>query len=261
MLDKNKIDLSIPYNQNVLINTFYEYYQISELEQLDIETIKCPADNFATQACNNMDYTKVFEDTKSSFKIKCVLDVNSLPPTHHTRLEFNKEDIYRISMECNPDHRNPYYLFLIIIKAINFSKYRSHKDTYYNRRSVINGVAKRAAQIVPDFNVLIYFRGRMAQELYLTEDYKKMKDGDVFEKEYEGGYRLLIRCCYRDILKVELYNKDGKMDYSYFPKSDLGMNEGLLVLDKAIVRLKDDMIESIGNQEERQMIEDATCED
>ena len=239
MIETNRIDLSIPYNQNILITTFNEFFNTQELEEIDLSHIHCPADDEAISACHGMEYEK--ELPQSSFKIKCILDTNVIPPEHHVRLEFCKDELYQTYIECNPNFKNPLFMSSIITKAINFSKYKSHSDPHYNRRSIIKNASKRLAEIIPDFDDLIRFRGRIAEDLYLNEYYKKIDGYFTVSFDY---YTIRIEPSYEKILKVDFANEERK-DYFYISQTDIGINILLLIIDKAVVLLKDEALDKI----------------
>lgn len=232
MLDKDRVDLSSLKAQSTLVITFNEFFSLEELEQFDISKIICRADDAATKPCNGMAYEINF--AKSSFAIKCVLKVDTIPAVHHTKLIFDKDGIYNISVECNPNDMNPYYMMVIIAKSINFAKYHAQGDIRYNRYNIIDNVSLRTTKVIPDYNTITYIRDGIARDLYQSGYYKDLSEPFVVEKD---GCKCVISKCYNRLLKVELYGKE-IMDYAYFPKTELGLNIASLTLDKAIVKLK-----------------------
>ena len=242
MLEKNHVDLSIPYNQKRIISTFIEYFTVEELEQIDLSKIKCPADGTAVISCHGMDMVQKF--TTSSFTIKCVLDVETIPPQHHVRLEFLKNGLFNTNIECNPDYRNAYYIAFMITQAINFSKYRAQNDYFYNRRSIINNVSTRVAQVIPSHIHIYVFRDMIMRNLYLNQKYKEQGVDFICTKD---EYKLEVVQYYTDILKVIFFNKNTS-DYVFLNQNDLGMNMILLVADKAIVELKGEVYYDFGEE-------------
>ena len=242
MLDKNRVDLSSLKTQSILVITFNEFFSLEELEQIDISKIVCSADDNATKPCNGMTYDIGFDN--SSFSIKCVLNIESIPAVHHTKLIFDKDGIYNISVECNPNDMNPYYMMEIIAKSINFAKYHAKGDIRYNRYNIIDNASLRTTKVIPDYNTITYIRDGIAKDLYQSGYYKDLSEPFVVEKD---GCKCVISKCYNKLLKVELYGKE-IMDYAYFQKTELGLNIASLTLDKAIVKLKSDQFKILNDE-------------
>lgn len=233
MLETNRLDLSIPATQNLIIATLNEFFTVDELEQIDVSKNNCPSASNATVTCHNMELQCKFDE--ASFIIYCNLNTDTIPPTHHTIIELSRENKYHSTLHCNPNVNNPRYLATIIAKAINYSKYSSDKDVAYNRRSILENAATRMSLIIPSYDDIIHFRGRVAQEIYLNKYY--ITDIVEFTHEY-NDYKIEVTSEFGGIIKFTFSNKD-KSDYVYYPKTDLGMNLMLLTMDKANVKLKD----------------------
>lgn len=238
MLEGNRIDLSIPSNQNILIKTFNEFFTVDELEQINIRDIHCKGRNSPSN-CEGVHYVK--DTGKSCFSINCVLNTDVIPPYHYLKLEFSKDGIYNISLECTHNYNNPELLDCILAKAINYSKYKSSKDPNYNRRSIVKNASVRLAKVIPDYDKLIKFRGRIAEDLYLNDLYKNLEE--PFKVSFDH-FKFNVSNYNKDVLKVRFSNHLDE-DYLFIPKTDIGLNVLLLVIDRAVVHLKDEALEKI----------------
>lgn len=225
------MDLSMPKTQNIIAMILYEYFTPEELETFDFSILSDPNKIKKPHPIN------LFKEFKhSSFYMVNKFDDAPFPGKHYLYIEVHKYDNLKTNICCTDNMYNFKYLSIIFAEAANFSRYRNMNDATYNRRSIINNMTDKLTNYGIYVTDLEYIKNKIECKLYMTNRYL---DKDLsFNCTLEDCSMNLISK-YDDILLIE-FKIDGRDPLKlYVDQTELGINEILLIIDKAIVAIRE----------------------
>lgn len=234
---EKKLDLSIPKTQNTIAVTLARYFSLDEVLQIDLGIVDC-AKEHNLKPCNGMKYDITFDDNgHDSFNISCILDTEISPPDYYLLLVMNKGN-YHTEIKCSANALNPKYVGLIAAKTANFIQYRGGDDVFYNKKSIINNIAKSVADTIHDVKALIKLRPHMA-DIY---DNKSYVETGFYSEFSEGRYKVSISTNIVGVIRIDYYDEDNWVHhFAHLPNTEMGMNMVMLIIDKATIQVAEEI--------------------
>ena len=246
MTDTNKIDLSLPTSQNIIAVSLSTFFDQNELESIKLSSLKCPVNQTATNPCGCMEYFIEFENGKS-FSIHCIINAEVIPSTHYTLIKIKSGDLYQMEFKCNPREHNAEYLSLIIKRSINYEKYKSFEDKFYNKQNILRNFSnKMINDIGNDIDIYRQVKAKLVQ----IENMFDYSDDYILNNEFSKyqikniEFEIVIINNY--IFKFIYKNTDNnKTDYCYFLRKRIGLDTLILIMDRCVNRIRINSLEDI----------------
>ena len=233
-MDREIMNLSLISNQIVIIHTLCAYLTEKELDSIDLRDIL----NTEIDPNNDKVFVKREFESGTCIEFATECDLSEVPVIRLLKITITKGENSNIFL-CNLDPKNRLYIGQIFGKAINKKKYKSEYSYIYNRREIIDGVSKTIASFADSHSVigdLISIRGNLATEVLNTHAYDRRPN---FKHIYSiGNCSVTMEWVVGETIKV-IFSIDGKSNYIYTSNTDVGINIIMLILDKAIIILKE----------------------
>ena len=232
--DTNRIDLSVVTYQNKIAVSLSTFFTAEELEQIDINVIKCICDQKADNPCGCMEYHKEFDDGKA-FEIHCLIDTSVIPNTHFTSIRIKNSNLFQSDFKCNPNTMNADYIDLIIKRAINYDKFKNQDDLFYNKHHVIenfsDGMLKNIGTNIKYYDAIKELVLPIANECESHHDNYKGKEITI-EKDFDHIH-VKLQTVNKFVFKFTYTNTiTSQHDFCYFLRNRIGLDMITMIVDR-----------------------------